>query len=299
MLLEKPEMCKYAICDRRGSLAALIFEVPGMDWLESAGYIVDSIGTPEFPAVLAQALRGVANYDFTVIFGYVGMARPLDLYDDFPPDRRRMHVEEYQEGPYLLDPFFLASLDLPEPGLWRLREIAPDRFYQGEYYRSYYAQTGLAEEIGYLVRVNARLVLVVSLMRKQKRFSNAEVRALKQVWPVVDAACRNNWRSLVVSDRDASLDMERRIADAFNRIGEGFLTPRERQVVELTLRGHSAEAIGTLLEISAGTVRIHRRNIYGKLRITSQGELFSLFINAMLGDGTVRQTRFEAGRGAG
>jgi len=260
-----------------------------MEWIESAGKIVDGIGTPEFPEALAKALRRIAANDFTVIFGYVGTARPLDLYDDFPPDRRRLHVEEYQEGPYLLDPFFLASLDLSEPGLWRLREIAPDRFYQGEYYRSYYAQTGLAEEIGYLVRVNARLVLVVSLMRKQKRFSNAEVRALKQVWPLVDAACRKNWQSLVVSDRDASQDMEQRIADAFNRIGEGFLTPRERQVVELTLRGHSAEAIGRLLEISAGTVRIHRRNIYAKLRITSQGELFSLFIHAMLGEGAPTQ----------
>lgn len=256
-----------------------------MEWIESFGRMVDGIGTPEFPEQLARALRRIAPYDFTVIFGYVGTARPLDLYDDFPPDRRRMHVEEYQEGPYLLDPFFLASLDLSEPGLWRLREIAPDRFYQGEYYRSYYAQTGLAEEIGFLVRVNARLVLVVSLMRKQKRFSNAEVRALKQVWPVVDAACRKNWQGLVVSDRDVSQDMEQRIADAFGRIGEGVLTPRERQVVELTLRGHSAEAIGRLLEISAGTVRIHRRNIYAKLRITSQGELFSMFINAMLGEG--------------
>ena len=255
-----------------------------MEWLESAGRIVDGIGTREFPEVLAQGLRAAVTCDFTVIFGYVGTARPLDLYDDFPPDRRRMHVEEYQEGPYLLDPFFLASLDLEEPGLWRLREIAPDRFYQGEYFRSYYAQTGLAEEIGYLIRVSAELVLVVSLMRKEKRFSSAEVRALKRLWPVVDAACRKNWQSLVVSGGEDADGMEERISGAFHSIGEGVLTARERQVVELTLRGHSADAIGKLLEISSGTVRIHRRNIYTKLRISSQGELFSLFIEAMLGD---------------
>jgi DNA-binding CsgD family transcriptional regulator len=76
--------------------------------------------------------------------------------------------------------------------------------------------------------------------------------------------------------------MENRIERAFRSIGEGILTPREREVVELTLRGHSAEAIGQLLEISSGTVRIHRRNIYSKLRISSQGELFSEFIAAML-----------------
>lgn len=255
-----------------------------MDWIEAAGRLVDSIGTREFPRELARALREVVPYDFTVIFGYVGTARPLDLYDDFPPDRRRMHVEEYQEGPYLLDPFFLATLDLSTPGLWRLREIAPDRFYHGEYFRSYYAQTGLAEEIGYLIRVSADLVLVASLMRKEKSFSSVEVRALRRLWPVVDAACRKNWQALVISGGEDKDGMEERISDAFQSVGEGVLTPRERQVVELTLRGHSADSIGKLLEISSGTVRIHRRNIYTKLRIGSQGELFSMFIEALLGD---------------
>ncbi len=59
------------------------------------------------------------------------------------------------------------------------------------------------------------------------------------------------------------------------------MTPREREVVEHTLRGHSADAIGKLLGISPGTVRIHRKNIYSKLRINSQGELFSAFISAI------------------
>jgi DNA-binding CsgD family transcriptional regulator len=261
-----------------------------MEWMEPAGRIVESIGTPGFARTLAAGLREIAPYDYTVIFGYVGSARPQDLYDDFPPDRRRLHVEEYQEGPYLLDPFFLESVDLSEPGLWRLREVAPDRFYQGEYYRNYYAQTGLAEEIGYLISVNSQLNLVVSLMRKEKRFSNAELRALKRVWPVVDAACRKNWQDLALEDSEGSQNMEERIEDAFLSIGEGILTARERQVVELTLRGHSADAIGKLLEISSGTVRIHRRNIYTKLRISSQGELFSAFINAMLGEAPARKS---------
>lgn len=253
-----------------------------MDWFDAAGKIVNAIATPKFPKVLAQGLREIAPYDFTVIFGYVGSARPLDVYDDFPPDRRRLHVEEYQEGPYLLDPFFLASLNRSEPGLWRLSEIAPDRFYQGEYYRSYYAQTGLAEEIGYLITANSKLNLVLSMMRKERRFSASEVRALKKVWPIVDAACRKNWNDLALEEQSHAPKMEERIEIAFQRIGEGVLTPRERQVVELTLRGHSADAIGKLLAISSGTVRIHRRNIYSKLRISSQGELFSEFITAMI-----------------
>ncbi len=252
------------------------------DWNKEAGRIVETIGTAQFPATLSQGLRQIVEFDYTVMFGYVGSARPLALYDDFPADRRRLHVEEYLEGPYLLDPFFLASTDLSEPGLWRLKEIAPDRFYQGEYFRNYYAQTGLAEEVGYLIDINKNLNIVVSLMRKEKRFTNAEIRALKAVWPIMDAACRQNWCELALAETDISPVNEERIEQAFYGIGQGMLTPRERQVVEHTLRGHSAEAIGKMLGIASGTVRIHRRNIYSKLRIGSQGELFSEFIAALL-----------------
>ena len=36
-----------------------------------------------------------------------------------------------------------------------------------------------------------------------------------------------------------------------------------------------------ILAISPGTVRIHRKNIYAKLGINSQGELFSRFIESL------------------
>ncbi|MEM9765227.1 MAG: LuxR C-terminal-related transcriptional regulator [Pseudomonadota bacterium] len=256
-----------------------------MDWVEHAAGLVETLRTPRFPAVLAKALQAIAPFEYTVIFGYVGSSRPLALYDDFPPDRHRLHVTEYLEGPYLLDPFFLATIDDTEQGLWRLREIAPDRFYQGEYYRSYYGQTGLAEEIGFLVRADSRLSVVISLMRRKKRFSNAEIRSLKRFWPIVRTTSAAHWKGYARDDDDGKhLTREERIAQAFQSIGQGVLTPREREVVEMTLRGHSAEATGNELGISPGTVRIHRRNIYVKLRIGSQGELFSLFINAILTD---------------
>lgn len=244
--------------------------------------MVDLIGTDEFPSALAGALRELMDFEFIVMFGYVGSARPLDLYDDFPPARHQLHVSEYQEGPYLLDPFFLATLGTVEPGVWRLSEIAPDRFYQGEYFRSYYGQTGLSEEIGFLIDVNADLTVVVSLMRTERRFSNSEIRTLKEIWPVVDATVRRHWGDLPLTESQTPSDIEKTIEQAFQTIGEGVLTPRERQVVEHTLKGHSAEAVGKILGIASGTVRIHRRNVYSKLRISSQGELFSEFITAML-----------------
>lgn len=250
-------------------------------WNTQAGQIIDGIGTDMFPEILSNALNNIVEFDFTVIFGYMGNARPLALYDDFPPARKRMHVDEYQEGPYLLDPFFLAAVGKVDAGVWRLSEIAADRFYQGEYFRNYYAQTGLAEEVGFLVEVHTSLTIVVSMMRKTRKFSKVEMKTLNSVWPVIDAACRRHWRDVTIDTLEEMPVAEKNIERAFRKIGEGVLTPREREVVELTLRGHSADALGKLLGISSGTVRIHRKNIYAKLRISSQGELFSAFISAI------------------
>ena len=165
-----------------------------LDWSMNAAKIIDDLDRPEFARTLSTALKDIVEFDYTVIFGYVGTSRPLALFNDFPDDRRRLHVDEYLEGPYLLDPFFLASTEKVEPGLWRLSEIAPDRFYQGEYYRSYYAGTGLAEEVGFLIKIHKNLTIVLSLMRKTRKFSKGEIRTLKSVLPVVDAACRRHWR---------------------------------------------------------------------------------------------------------
>ncbi|MBS0126891.1 helix-turn-helix transcriptional regulator [Thetidibacter halocola] len=252
------------------------------DWNSQAALCVEALGTEGFAETLANGLRSVIPYEFTVIFGYIGKDRPLALFDDFTPERRKLHVDDYLEGPYLIDPFFLASIGDTPQGIWRLKEIAPDRFYQGEYYRSYYVQTGLAEEVGFLIDVDSELQIVLSLMRTEKKFTKTEMRVLSEIQPVVEALCRRHWSSIDRSGSNNTSDiLNQKVADAFNTIGDGALTEREGQIVELTLRGHSSEAIGRLLSIAPGTVRIHRRNVYSKLRINSQGELFSLFLDTI------------------
>lgn len=254
--------------------------------LSRIGAVVAAIGHPDFAPALTGLLQGVAPYTYTVVFGYCGSARPLDLYDDFPASKRRIFVTDYQEGPYLLDPFYLAVARPVPAGLYRMRDLAPDRFYQGEYFRNYYVQTGLAEEIGFFVDFPQGGMVVLSLMRDERPFSLREMKALEEIRPVVEACIRTHWADLPArfdlsaQDRRGSA-MESEVERSFHSFGDGLLTAREREIVEHTLKGHSAEAVGRILGISPGTVRIHRRNIYAKLRISSQGELFSRFIQTL------------------
>ncbi|WP_134681492.1 helix-turn-helix transcriptional regulator [Paracoccus ravus] len=258
-----------------------------MDWFNASARVVEAVGTPEFAAELVAALRSIAPFEHSVTFAYFQDRRPLALHDEFPAWKRQVMVADYQAGPYLLDPFYLNP---PQPGtacLMRLRELAPDRFYQAEYFRNYYVQTELAEEIGFMFDMGQGVHLVVSAMRATRVFSAREFRELRAVLPFVAAAARKNWPDLVQEfgpqPAAAQGSLAELIETAFRNVGRNLLTPRETEVVEYTLKGHSAEATGKALGISPGTVRIHKRNIYAKLRIGSQGELFSHFIAALSG----------------
>ena len=85
--------------------------------------------------------------------------------------------------------------------------------------------------------------------------------------------------------------------------GGSLLSPREREVAQLLLRGHSTLSVSLHLKISATTVKTHRKNLYGKLGISTQFELFSLFLDSLRGAGqhislfVCRQQHIEPPRG--
>ncbi|WP_299085346.1 helix-turn-helix transcriptional regulator [uncultured Paraglaciecola sp.] len=55
----------------------------------------------------------------------------------------------------------------------------------------------------------------------------------------------------------------------------------KKDVLELMLRGYGTHISAERLDIALETVRRHRKSIYRKLDVSSQTDLFSLFLNAM------------------
>jgi DNA-binding CsgD family transcriptional regulator len=171
-----------------------------------------------------------------------------------------------------------------------MRELAPDRFFSSEYYRTYYVQTGLAEEIGFFVTVDQDITIVLSLMRRQQTgpFSTAEFELLKKAEPLVASMVRHYWSGLAIRF-DAQLHTRPRRSRknrATSTVGSQAdmvwrdlnLTAREASIIDLVLQGHSSESIGLKLAITTGTVKVHRRNVYRKLGISSQTQLLAMYL---------------------
>ncbi len=234
---------------------------------------------------LSQWLQQVCHVDHFVLFVYEGNHRPLALFDTFPPDKRHVYVEDYQVGPYLLDPFYLACTRNQAPGLWRLRQFAPDHFYLGEYYVTYYQQTGLTEEIAFFIDLAEGAKAVLSLMRStcSPAYSRDEMQLLDCAQPVVEQVVNEAWEQARAHAPRPVQDLDYKIREAFDQFGAHVLTAREQEVVQMLLRGHSSASVAEHLAISPGTVKIHRKNIYAKLGIGSQSELLGLFVRELGG----------------
>lgn len=242
-----------------------------------------------FGKALVDFLATLARFDNCVAFAYCGDAKPIDLFDTFSPAQRRVHVTLYEPGPYLLDPFYTAASQR-RLGFWRMRELAPDRFYQSDYYRTYYHETGLAEEVGFFAGPSPDTMVVLSLMRLKASgtFPQREITLLRQAEPTVTALLARHWRTVRTRFGAAAatappVTPDRSLHHAAWR--DLSLTDREAIIVDLVLQGHSSESIAARLGIATGTVKVHRRNVYRKFKISSQTELLAIYVQRIIGSG--------------
>ncbi|MDC7262723.1 MULTISPECIES: LuxR family transcriptional regulator [unclassified Shinella] len=236
---------------------------------------------------LLAMMRALVRFDDIVIFAYHEKARPIDLFSTFDADDHHVFVTLYQAGPYLLDPFYRTTR-AGRAGIFRMRELAPDRFFSSEYFRTYYSQTRLAEELGFFVPVEGGVTVVVSLMRREKTgvFPVQEFALLSDTEPFVAALVRRAWSGLGERFAETGQGRGRRSepVSAADRVWRKLnLTDREASIIELVLQGHSSESIGLKLDISTGTVKVHRRNVYRKLGISSQIQLLSIYLKNLQG----------------
>ncbi|MFN4143361.1 helix-turn-helix transcriptional regulator [Aestuariivirga sp.] len=243
-------------------------------WSRGIAEIAAAQRTPRFIPALLASVKRLVDFDFMMVFAYSGTARPMILGDTLDAPRHRIIAEDYAGGPFLLDPFFRLVEEGRRSGCYRLHDVAPDHFRRSEYFRVHYSRTGIGEEIGIFFDMGQGLTGVTSFGRwdDSPRLTRADLDILRALEPAVAALCAGHWMSLHGGRLRSPLP-ERGTHPRF-----GALTLREREIVTMILRGHSTESIAMQLGISPGTVKIHRKNIYRKMKVSTQAELFAAFL---------------------
>ncbi|PHZ86610.1 helix-turn-helix domain-containing protein [Paremcibacter congregatus] len=263
------------------------------EWHEKVAELLEAVGGPAAAQRLQETLSSLLAMDSFIVFRYRYYDVPEILYDNVSHARRQNNLDNYLDGAYLLDPFYQYFLEDRGPGVVPLKQAGPDHFLKSEYYRTYYKFSGLRDEVNIFLRLSDSVYIVLAMGRSKGRgrFGKQDLQHLENILPIIQLFCRRQWGTevLATSAAPASDNYNSRFLAALKNFGASCLSKKEREVLNLLLMGHSGKSTAERMKISLGTVKIHRNNIYSKLDIRSQSELFSLFIGAvaaMTGDGT-------------
>lgn len=242
-------------------------------------------GTSVYGPSLDELTRIGASFDMSCIFAFSASNPPVVIHDGYSETVERSALRSYLRGAYLLDPFYAASISSSADGLWRMRDLAPDAYYDAEFAWSHEIhpcisdQAGtLIEEVGFIIPLSDGFTATYSLMRNRggTLFDAVEIDRLRDLLPVIAASVRRHWT--IIESAEAPTNQTPNSEEVFRAAFE-TLTPAQHAVTKLILRGHSNISIASNLRITVGTVKQHRYNIYKRLGISSQAELFQRFID--------------------
>ncbi|SOE17134.1 LuxR family transcriptional regulator [Hoeflea halophila] len=246
--------------------------------------VISAINTADFFPAMLDYLRSIVPFSGAFITHLHPKRPPDHIYDNVRAERHREVVDQYLDTAYLLDPVYDVFLSGRCNCAMRLRDIAPDQFLRSTYYQRYYKNIALRDEMAILVpQGNGAIFYSLGRIGDEPRFSSRAVRAFEAEIGIIGALTGKHFErghSGPVASEATSPD--RMLSAALDAFGEDILTAREREVATLILKGHSSASISTVAGIAVGTVKIHRKNIYRKLSISSQSELLSKFLRSVL-----------------
>lgn len=246
------------------------------------------LGKSSFFQAVLDVLEACVPVDSSGLLVYHRKQKPQSLLHRFKPYERHLHADIYSTGPYALDPQYQLFLKGCPTGAYWLADVAPDDFYQSSYYTNFYSKIGVADSIDVLWRLDDDTALNFFMQRNSNSnaFCRADIQTLQLMLPIVAAALTRHHQLAAPLTTAAAMDLHAdqthlQVETTLSNFASSLLTPRERDVLWYLLRGYSSALTAEKLQTSEGTVKIHRKNIYRKLDIGSQAELFSLFINCI------------------
>ena len=246
--------------------------------------LISVLDEPNFWVLLVRTLRNFINFDNWVVLRFSVHDRPVVYIENPTPDGGPdVLFQDYLNGLYMFDPFYLASRDRSQSGLFLLDEVAPENFTSTDYYRMYFHLNIVADEVQFNCALDHNETLCFSMGRGVK-YAPSEISLLSVIAPWVIALMKQRQHfeshAVVVPQDSDSVLWQNRMEHAISKTKGTRLTTREVEVGQLMLSGFSAKNIAEKLKISIETVRAHKKHIYTKLDINSQSELFAIFYQA-------------------
>ncbi|MDB6442492.1 MULTISPECIES: helix-turn-helix transcriptional regulator [Pseudomonas] len=252
-------------------------DLHSLAWHRSIGQLIMRLNRPEFWSSLVRLLNEHVQVDNWVVLIFSNQqVQVVSLPEVADTEEVDAFIHRYVKGLYMLDPFYIADRENPQTGFFHMLDVAPEHFLETEYYHQYFEQYISVDEAQYNVKLDPERTLCVSF-GSNVRFTQEQITTLDIIKPWVTALMhqRMAFEVDVAKHPGEPAPWPETIASLGAQI-----TVREKDVLKLLLSGFSNKEIAGKLSLSAETIKVHRRNIYAKLNIKSQSELFARFFTS-------------------
>ncbi len=253
--------------------------------------LIDLLGRDSFATDLATLFEGQFGYSHFHIFLYRDTLAPAALASRPDPTAYERGLNNYLSYTYVINPAYRAYRMGRRAGVYMISDFIQNDSQTFIDTHDVEVHIDDSEPIGYRTpgwpKNMAEVIMLINLPNKTALdfsfltpLGSHQTRdckkSLDQLFPYLNSVLLRQF-----AINPGSLNAENAASgqeDRFHDFGGDMLTAREREIAQLILIGHSSNSISLNLGISLPTVKTHRRNIYTKLQISSQAELFSLFL---------------------
>ena len=248
--------------------------------------LIQASERPEFDRHLTETLQELISFDLAMISLYRDNTL-VEVSSRSAPERIHEDVlGSYLKHTFTHSPFFQMHRRKMKSGFYLMENLARTPQLRKPSSAAEMLEIDDGEEIGYLtagwpkrlkemdlaLRLSDQYTVQIALYRSGNRgFSQADLASVEPIYASMLAVCKQHWDKRVKhleTDDDP-------IRSGLRRLGSAELSTRELQVIRSLIAGLSEKEIAEELDVSAETVKTHRKRAYQKLDVSSRIELMA------------------------
>ncbi len=255
---------------------------------------IDAIGKDRLPELLIKLIKFRIKIDAAILIIYRPECKPILLSSTFKEKRAQLGLNNYINDTYVLNPAYLSFKKGKTQGITKISETSGKDSIKPAHYTNYKIKESRDEDLGFLTEGWPERLEEISILfnlpnkemgelaifkKKISGFNKIDLNTLQILEPLIYSILKNHWTT--ARDNTISKNTRSNQNKRYENFGEKILSPREIEVAKLIFEGHSGNSIAANLDIAITTVKSHRKNMYKKLGIGSQQELFSRYIDSI------------------
>ena len=255
---------------------------------------INVIGKEKLPNLLIKLIEFRLKIDAAILIIYRHDEKPILLSSNFKEKRAQLGLKNYINDTFVLNPAYLSFKKGQTRGIRQITQLSGKNGIKTTDFNEYRIKEARDEDLGYLTEgwperleeisiliglPNREMGEIAIFKKKISGFNETEINTLKILEPLLNSIFKNHW----ISTRQQKINenTKKNQKERYENFGQDILSLREREVARLILAGHSGNSIAANLNIAITTVKSHRKNMYKKLGIGSQQELFSRYIDSL------------------